>query len=396
MGRKSNKKKQRRSTTDNRVFAELGAPAFVIGNGTSRKDFDLKPLLDHGNLYGLNWFFRDEFLPTVIVTSDEPITRTIQKAHQNVLKQRKMYTWFPKPGMGVKKASSPEKFAAGPLATWTACAEHKSKKVFLIGMDFFGFGSKGIEDNGKINNLYAGEKHYTDQNVAPTYRNWQRRFQYVMKTFPNTEFWHVAPFEGKSPERLIGLPNFHAVSWEAFQDHIFNGAELVDELEKTEEDFKLAMEPNPYDLKAILERQIVGQENVIFQDLLSDKQVIEIRQNVNEFQAKSPQSMGAQITILGNDIMVPFAKNAPGQPMPTKEQIAAHVKMEQQQRKRIMQTYWAKTGLRPIQYPITQDMIDASKQQKQKAPGLTPPPPPPVAAAATKTIIPPPPPPVFQ
>ena len=213
-----------------------------------------------------------------------------------------------------------------------------------------------------------------------------------MRAFPETEFWQVAPFEGNSPERLRGLPNFHTVSWENFQKHIYEDAPLVDELVKTEEDTKLAFEPNPFDLKAILERQIVGQENVIFNDLLSEKQVIQIRTQVHDMQMQSPQSMGGIINILGEEIMVPFAKYAPGQQPPTKEQVAAVVKIEQQQRKAIAENYWQKYGLKPIPYPVTQEMVEAGKQARKKQKAMAPPPPPPIANNA---IIPPPPPPVF-
>lgn len=388
MAKKNKNKSQRK-------LPEKFSNAFVVGNGTSRKDLDLQQLLPHGNLYGCNWFFRDEFMPDVIVASDEPMTKSITKAHSAAVRQRQFYTWFPKPGSGAKKASCPEKFAAGPMATWVACREHEAHDVFLIGMDFFGFGSKDVENNGKINNLYAGEKHYTNQDIAPTYRNWQRRFQYTMKMFPNVKFWHVNPFEGKSPERLRGLPNFNQVTWENVIDHFENGAELVNILERTDEDIQLAMEPNVYDLKAIIERQIVGQENVVFQDLMSTKQVVQIRQTVNDIQNKNPTGGGAVVNILGQEVMIPFAQYAPGQPAPTKDQIRAVVEREQLQRQATMVRYCERFNYRPIQFPITQEMIDAGNKQKEQQMPMTPPPPPPLMGAAAPAI-PPPPPPVFQ
>lgn len=391
MGKKSSKKK-----SSNRVLPALNADAFVIGNGTSRKGLDLEPLLEHGNVYGCNWFFRDEFMPTVIVASDEPMTMTILKAHSNAVKQRKFYTWFPKPGSGSKKASCPEKFAAGPMAAWTAACDHQAKRVFLIGVDFFGFGSKNENNNGKINNLYAGEKHYTDENVAPTYRNWQRRFQYIIRAFPNVEFWHINPFEGKSPERLIGLPNFHATTWDNFQDHLNEGVDLTDDLVKDEAAIKLASEPNPTDLKACLERQIAGQENTIFADLIPMKQIVEIRKQVSDIQASGASpSMAAAVNIFGQEITVPFARLAKGIAPPTREQIAASVELEDKQRKRISQEYWNKTGLRPIPIPITKEMVMAKPKSQFESNGIVPPPPPPPKKAVTN-MIPPPPPPVFQ
>jgi len=266
-----------------------GTYSFVIGNGSSRKDLDVQQLMDYGLLFGCNWFFKEEFRPHVLVASDEPMTKTILKTYSQYPKNNWFYTWYPKPGSGAKKAKSPEKFAAGPMATHLAAYHFESPKVFLIGMDFFGFGSKDKDNNGLMNNLYEGMKHYakpsTDENVkngAPTYRNWQRRYQWILKRFPNTEFYHVNPFEGKSPERLRGFSNFHQITFENLVDHLQNDVELVDILEKTDEDVKLATITNQDDVRACIERQLVGQENCIYLDLSPPQEVLNLRVQVSK------------------------------------------------------------------------------------------------------------------
>ena len=384
-----------------RHLPALNANAFIIGNGTSRKDLDLTSLKGNGNIYGCNWFFKKEFMPDVIVASDEPMTKSILKDHMAAVKQRQFFTWFPKPGSGAKKATCPEKFAAGPMATWVACDKHQAKAVFLIGMDFFGFGSKGMDNNGKLNNLYAGEKHYKDQseaNVAPTYRNWQRRFHYTIKNFPNVEFYHVNPFEGNSPERLRGFPNFHQITWENLQEHLNNGAELVDLLEKTEEDVKLCTEQNPTDLQAVIERQLVGQENTIFMDVLSVKQVVDIRCRVAELQKQQSLPKGAAVVeILGMPIQLPYmslpVKDGHIQ-WPEKDQVAAMVRIEQQNRVRIMEAFWQRHNFQPTRLQLPSKEEIAARQPKRQANTMMPPPPPPLANSSVN--IPPPPPPVFQ
>ena len=93
--------------------------------------------------------------------------------------------------------------------------------MFLIGMDFFGFGSSGKHKNGKLNNMYAGMEHYVPagpDEIAPTYRNWQRRFEWLVKHYPDTDFYHVNPLDGKSPERLRGYDNFHQVTFDNVVD----------------------------------------------------------------------------------------------------------------------------------------------------------------------------------
>jgi hypothetical protein len=265
-----------------------GGYGFVIGNGTSRKDLNIKQLADWGKIYACNWFFQKEFRPHVLVASDEPMTKTILKKFERYSRINWFYTWFPKPGSGAKKIPTPEKFAAGPSATYIAAQTHECEKIFLIGNDFFGIDSavdvNKPDNNGIMNNLYEGEKHYAKPpedkdavNGAPTFRNWQRRFQWIVKQFPNTEFYHVNPFLGKSPPRLTGFDNWHQITFDNLLDHLQNDAELVDVKVITDEDKQLAYGKNVDDERASLERQIAGQENIIFPDLLDPKQVIEIR-----------------------------------------------------------------------------------------------------------------------
>lgn len=266
----------------------LGGYGFVIGNGTSRKGLDIKQLADWGKIYACNWFFQKEFRPHVLVASDEPMTKTIFKRFERYSRINWFYTWFSKPGSGAKKIPSPEKFAAGPSATYIAAHTHKCEKIFLIGNDFFGLDSpvdvNVPDNNGIMNNLYEGEKHYAKRhedddvkNGAPTFRNWQRRFQWIIKQFPDTEFYHVNPFLDKSPPRLVGFDNWHQITFDNLIDHLENDADLKDIKQITDEDKQLAYGKNPDDERASLERQISGQENIIFPDLLDPKQVIEIR-----------------------------------------------------------------------------------------------------------------------
>ena len=125
----------------------MGKYAWIIGNGITRKDKDIMQLKQYGILYACNWFYREEFAPHVLVASDEPMTRTILKTTPNWPRNNWFYTWYPKPGSGAKKIPTPEKFAAGPSATYIAAKVHEHKKIFLIGNDFFGIGSEADINN---------------------------------------------------------------------------------------------------------------------------------------------------------------------------------------------------------------------------------------------------------
>ena len=375
----------------------LGGYGFIVGNGTSREGLELKPLMDYGVLYACNWFFQEEFPPHVLVCSDEPITKTILKAKPNYPKRNWMYTWFPKPGSGLKKATCPEKFAAGPMAAELAAGKHKKDKVFLIGIDFFGFGSSNKMENGKVNNLYAGKKHYVKDNdvAAPTYRNWQRRFEWILRNYPETEFYHVNPFEGKSPERLRGFPNFHQITWDNLQDHLHNDAELVDILEKTEEDIVQIQTMNPDDVRAVIERQLSGQENVIFKDILSPDQVLDVRLRATRFAQQNPGVTKAgmvSMNILGFDIMVPvFSVKEGNIERPANEQEVTMIHNKILQERSIVTEAWRQRGFRGIKIQI-QGMPEIPKPQESVLP---PPPPPPGFQSSGLDLPPPPPPPSF-
>lgn len=379
---------------------------FVIGNGTSRKDLNIEQLMDYGLLFGCNWFFKEEFRPHVLVASDEPMTKTIIKQYSQYPKSNWFYTWFPKPGSGAKKASTPEKFAAGPMAAHLAASQFESPKVFLIGMDFFGFGSENKEQNGLMNNLYEGMKHYAKKpeddkvkNGAPTYRNWQRRYQWILKNCPDTEFYHVNPFEGKSPERLRGFDNFHQITFDNLIDHLTNDVELVDILEKTDEDRELAHALNEDNIRACLERQMAGQENCIYPDLIDPQDVLNIKVQVNKEYEKHLKQKGdldgveLGMDLGGYSIIVP--------PLLIKEGNIARVanvkeieKMfNEEHRIRSMLAHNSEVMERKFDVDLT-----PKKNNKQKASpqgiNLPPPPPPPgMAAAGPKLDLPPPPPP---
>jgi len=354
----------------------LGGYGFVIGNGTSRKGLNIKQLADWGKIYACNWFFKKEFRPHVLVASDEPMTKTILKVHERYSRINWFYTWFPKPGSGAKKIPTPEKFAAGPSATYIAAHTHKCEKIFLIGNDFFGMDSQvdinNPDNNGIMNNLYEGEKHYAKKpeddtvNGAPTFRNWQRRFAWIIKQFPDTEFYHVNPFLGKSPPRLIGFDNWHQITFDNLMDHLENDAELVDIKEITAEDKEIAYGENPDDIRACLERQLAGQENMIFPDQLTEQQVIDIRIGALREQKKhgdAGKDVALNLDIGGHIITVPgmhYIENG-------------HVKWPTEDMLKFAYAEELKT--RPQPEAVAPIKLTPPPPPKKKTSGLPPPPP---------------------
>ena len=52
---------------------------FCIGNGESRKDFNLETLRPHGKIYGCNGLYKD-FIPDVLIAMDYNICHEIYRS----------------------------------------------------------------------------------------------------------------------------------------------------------------------------------------------------------------------------------------------------------------------------------------------------------------------------
>jgi hypothetical protein len=157
--------------------------AFVLGNGRSRLEVDLHALRTHGDIFGCNALYR-EFVPTVLVSTDRPISETIQNL--GYANTNRMYTRKPIPGMGA--LSVPQEyygFSSGPIAAALA-AQQKYSPVYLLGFDM------GPLPENRFNNVYADTEFYKKSTARPTYTgNWIRQLLQVSKNFPNTSFVRV-------------------------------------------------------------------------------------------------------------------------------------------------------------------------------------------------------------
>ena len=71
--------------------------AFVLGNGISRQGLDLEHLKQLGYVYACNAIYR-EFTPNVLVSTDTPISKSIQES--GYAQSNKMYTRKPFPALG--------------------------------------------------------------------------------------------------------------------------------------------------------------------------------------------------------------------------------------------------------------------------------------------------------
>ena len=245
---------------------------FCIGNGTSRKNFNLDKLRPHGKIFGCNALYRT-FTPDVLIAVDHGIMHEIYHSGyceknetwfrdwnkipadlfesmlftglssddrenvkkydmitQNIRTDQREYVMHGANLKGLvevlhRKENKKEKkfinhssccvswvrdtdkihnlkdimlnkegfytdfgWSAGPTSGYIAIKLFLPKKVYLIGHDLY-------SSNDKVNNMYAGSKHYVIPEHSPTpCVNWIDQWKTLFTWEPNIEFVKVNEF----------------------------------------------------------------------------------------------------------------------------------------------------------------------------------------------------------
>lgn len=127
---------------------------FVIGNGESRRGFDLNQLRPLGPIYGCNALYRD-FSPTVLFSRDTPMVKEISQQYSGlVAKYEKPHMRYG--GVGIEIPHS--LVLAGSVALWCMCQEHRfgsMESIYLLGFDPY----PSLE-TGQKNNIYKDTSNY--------------------------------------------------------------------------------------------------------------------------------------------------------------------------------------------------------------------------------------------
>ena len=81
-------------------------------------------------------------------------------------------------------------WACGAISAYIGIKQEEPKEVYLIGHDL-------KSNTDKVNNLYAGTKHYVSkENSATPHINWVQQWSTLMQWYPNVQFFKVNPSEG--------------------------------------------------------------------------------------------------------------------------------------------------------------------------------------------------------
>lgn len=204
---------------------------FVIGNGESRRGFDLEQLRDHGTIIGCNALYRD-FIPDILVAVDRPILKEIcangyADKHRVYVRERfydefKQHTgvnplpvfWGLSPG--TMKQQAFQGWSSGPSAVALATSLYNDNdlphRVFLIGFDMVGVGDR-------VNNMYKDTPHYVPGHKSATfYGNWARQLLTVFQSRPEIEFIKLG---GPTTTKLPGW-------WEDLKNVKYDGLENLE------------------------------------------------------------------------------------------------------------------------------------------------------------------------
>lgn len=168
--------------------------AFVLGNGVSRKHISLQLLESVGRVYGCNALYR-EYIPHVLVATDQPIATEIQNS--GYAQAHTFYTRRPVEELGARRVPSAYfGYSSGPIATAIA-AQDGHRRIYLLGFDM------GPTENNQFNNIYAGTEFYKPAGAQPTFTgNWLKQLVRIMTDYPLVQFTRVC---GATTARMTEL-----------------------------------------------------------------------------------------------------------------------------------------------------------------------------------------------
>ena len=180
---KDGKKTQETEYFPDKVKAVPRGNAYCIGNGPSRKDFDLHTLKETGQTYGCNALYRD-FIPDFIFSVDTKMT--MQMVEDQVGTKTVHYA----PALQVNRKESKgmihlipnnPHWISGNAAFWTA-GVHGHRNIYLIGYDFREYGK------GEQNNIYQDTEHYGERNDDNIFDGWLKQFRDMLKMRPYVNY----------------------------------------------------------------------------------------------------------------------------------------------------------------------------------------------------------------
>jgi hypothetical protein len=216
------KRTQETAFYEDKVKAVPRGNAYVIGNGPSRKGFELTRLKEFGQTYGCNALYRD-FMPDFIFSVDTKIT--IEMCENEVGRKTIHYA----PALEVNRKqhkgmlhlipNNPH-WISGNAAFWTA-GVHGHKNIYLLGFDFREYGK------GQLNNIYQDTENYGERHSDDVFEGWLGQFRRMLKMRPYVNYTVV---HDNPPQYLNNLQtgtdlgNSRIMSYKEFEDTVLTSS----------------------------------------------------------------------------------------------------------------------------------------------------------------------------
>ena len=200
----------------------MSTPAFVLGNGESRKGIKIADMQKHGKVYACNGVYRTE-TPDYLVAVDPKMVLEISESNylvnhqvwsnfnaqynknQKILDHIK---WF-QPSLG---------WSSGPTALRMAC-DKGFKEIYILGFDYQGHTDAKKSNRHKFNNLFKDTRNYkrgTDDSTF--YGNWMNQTKRCLQDFKNTKFHRIIPKGWFNPKDLNWNENLKTLTLEEFRE----------------------------------------------------------------------------------------------------------------------------------------------------------------------------------
>jgi len=192
--------------------------AYIIGNGPSRKSFDLNLLKATGRTYGCNALYRD-FTPDFLFSVDRFMSEGIVRdaVYEKTTCYAPAIEYSRSKGKLNLIPNNPH-WISGSAAFWTACI-HGYKDLYLLGFDFQEYGK------GQLNNIYQDTEFYGPRDTAGVYDSWLRQFRICIKQRP---YCHFTVVHDNPPEYLnhlqtgTDLKNTNKMTYAEFKTKVLN------------------------------------------------------------------------------------------------------------------------------------------------------------------------------
>ena len=212
------KKIQETAFFEDRVKAVPQGNAYCIGNGPSRKGFDLRKLKATGQTYGCNALYRD-FIPDFIFSVDTNMSMKMVEDEVGL----KAVHYAPALQANRKESKgmihlipNNPNWISGNVAFWTA-GVHGHRNIYLIGYDFREYGK------GELNNIYQNTDNYGERNDDKIFDGWLKQFRDMLKMRPYVNYTVV---HDNPPEYLnylqtgTDLGNSRIISYKEFEETV--------------------------------------------------------------------------------------------------------------------------------------------------------------------------------